>query len=406
MKKICFITPIYLPANLFGSDTYIDTLAKRFAKENCDVSIITSNAGNPSYWYNWFERKIRKKYELINGVNVYRLPCSQLFFILNFVLARIGFFFPQFLKDKFWIASSGPYLFGLATLLEKIQPDIIHCSPAPLQINIQTVEAIKSLKKKPTFIFTPFFHSQVPFFNNSLLQYVFDNADIVHVVTSAEKEEIIARFTVSEHKFSIIPLFIETDDLHGQEELAGQVKEFKEKYKLKDKRIILFAGIKGQMKGAIDLISVVNDLYIQGEKIILVAIGHSTTEWEKIKKTINVNCLLDFRYVGKREKELLFAACDVFCMPSKSETFGLVYLEAWHKGKAVIAADIPTMNELIGKQGLLVEFANRPQLKKILKSLENDTNKMHYLGEAGNRKLKTSYIAQKIFPKYSTLFNV
>ena len=41
-----------------------------------------------------------------------------------------------------------------------------------------------------------------------------------------------------------------------------------------------------------------------------------------------------------------FAACDVLVMPSKSDAFGIVYLEAWYLGKPVI--DIFDFPECIG----------------------------------------------------------
>jgi glycosyltransferase involved in cell wall biosynthesis len=61
--------------------------------------------------------------------------------------------------------------------------------------------------------------------------------------------------------------------------------------------------------------------------------------------------------VDVKEKSNALAACTIFCMPSRFESLGATYLEAWSYGKPVIAADIPTSRELTGdgKGGMLVQ---------------------------------------------------
>lgn len=404
MKKICFVTPIYLPANLFGSDNYVRVIAEELSKKKFDVSIITSDAISPNFWYGPFEKKVNVNYEIIHKVKVYRLRCNQLYFLISYFISRYGFFLPRLIRDRFQLMSSGPYLMGLDRLMQKLQPDTVHCSPAPLNINMQTVEAIKKMKKKPIFIFTPFFHSHVPIFSNLLMRYLFHKADKIHVISNAEKKEIIGKFNISENKFSTIPLFLNIKSMHSYHSHSIAVIGFKKNHNLENRIIILFAGIKGRMKGAVDLVYVVNELYKKDKKYILITIGHNTIEWEEAKKNINKNCLVDLGYVSEKEKEILFSCCDIFCMPSESETLGLVYLEAWHKKKPVVAANIPTVKELIGKDGLLVEFGNRFQLQEALETLSNNELKMKQLGKAGSKKFMKCYTYSNVFPKYISLF--
>lgn len=405
-KKVCFVTPIYLPANLYGSDNYVRLLAEEFAKKEFDVSIITSNALTPRYWYNWISgKKIGPNYEIINNIKVYRLQCNQFFFILNYTLAKLfSFILPTYIVDNLKLMSSGPYLIGLSAILEKLQVNIIHCSPAPLSINLQVVQAIKKMKRKPTFIFTPFFHPYVAAFNNSSLQYIFDNSDIVHVISKAEKKDIEKRFFVNKEKFKIIPLFLNITYMKPLTMLDGTIKTFKKTYNLENKKIILFAGIKGIMKGAVDVLFSVDALYKKNKHYILIAIGHSTIEWERAKKKIDAQCLLDFSYIDTKTKEIIFGACDIFCMPSKSETFGLVYLEAWHKKKPVIAASTEAVKEFIGDSGIFVEFGNTQDIIKAIKLIINSKSVAKNLGEKGFNKLMKSYTFSKVFPEYLTLF--
>ena len=127
-----------------------------------------------------------------------------------------------------------------------------------------------------------------------------------------------------------------------------------------------------------------------------------------MKEKIHPESLLDFDYVDEYTKELLFSACDVFCMPSKSESFGYVYLEAWHKKKPVIAASIGPVQELIEKNhaGVMVKYGDRPALEKAIRMLLAQTQKARALGQNGYKVLTEMYNEKKLFHAYQVLFGV
>ena len=64
--------------------------------------------------------------------------------------------------------------------------------------------------------------------------------------------------------------------------------------------------------------------------------------------------VLDLGVCGEELKADALAACQVFCIPSAHESFGLVYVEAWSYGKPVICGTAPACRELIqhGRTGL------------------------------------------------------
>jgi glycosyltransferase involved in cell wall biosynthesis len=136
--------------------------------------------------------------------------------------------------------------------------------------------------------------------------------------------------------------------------------------------------------------------------------GNTTPQWERAKEVVNKACLLDFNYVSEKEKEILFGACDIFCMPSKSESFGLTYLEAWHKKKPVIGANIPAVKELIGGVGggLLVKYGDKGELSMAIEKLFTDKILAKQLGENGYYATISKYNFIKNFEKYVDLFNL
>lgn len=408
MKKICFITPMYSPANLYGSGIVVKILAEELAKSGFTVSVVTSNALTSRYWYDpIFGKKLNSNFEIINKVKVYRTGCNQILSGFYFILVRyLHFFLPKSLFDKLRILSSGPYMMGLENILRENNFDVIHCSPAPLALNKQVSDIVKTLKKKPYFVFTPFFHSSISDFDNTELQEIFDRADAIHVISQVEKDEICKRYKISKNKIKIIPLFLKLAGMHNLADLNKDIEIFKKKYGLKGKKIVLFAGIKGRAKGAIDLLKAINILHKADKKFILIAMGANTSEWEKTKKEVDKNCLLDFEYVEDKKKEIIFGVCDVFCMPSQSETFGLVYLEAWHKKKPVIAANIPAVRHLVGSAGLFVEFGNINNIIDQIKKLSYNKALMEQKRDKGYNRLMNTYNFSKIFPKYIELFEL
>ena len=61
--------------------------------------------------------------------------------------------------------------------------------------------------------------------------------------------------------------------------------------------------------------------------------------------------------LAEEEKQDALAACDVLCVPSEGESFGMVYYEAWAYRKPIVALNLPVLRESVGRVegGLLVE---------------------------------------------------
>ena len=79
-----------------------------------------------------------------------------------------------------------------------------------------------------------------------------------------------------------------------------------------------------------------------------------------------------------------FVACDLFCLPSLQEGFGLVFLEAMASGKAVVACRASSTPELIqdGVNGLLAQPHDDHDLAEQLVRLLEDANLRAAMGQA------------------------
>jgi len=91
--------------------------------------------------------------------------------------------------------------------------------------------------------------------------------------------------------------------------------------------------------------------------------------------------------VSEQHKRDLLAAVDIFAMPSRTDSFGIVYLEAWLYGKPVIGARVWGVSDVIrdGENGLLVPFADVPDLERALRLLLDQPDLAASMGARGCR---------------------
>ncbi|HOL70451.1 MAG TPA: glycosyltransferase family 4 protein [Bryobacteraceae bacterium] len=107
------------------------------------------------------------------------------------------------------------------------------------------------------------------------------------------------------------------------------------------------------------------------------------------------------RWLGDVPQDVLareYQSCDVFCLPSVQEGFGIVFLEAMAAGKPIVAARAAAAPEVV-PHGLLVEPENAGALADALFQLRNDGRMRAALAEAG---LET--VRQYDAPRVARLF--
>jgi len=73
--------------------------------------------------------------------------------------------------------------------------------------------------------------------------------------------------------------------------------------------------------------------------------GRSTLDTAPKARVLNLDDL------SEGEKQDALPACDLLCVPSEGESFGMVYLEAWAYKKPVVALDLPVLREMIERHG-------------------------------------------------------
>jgi glycosyltransferase involved in cell wall biosynthesis len=103
-----------------------------------------------------------------------------------------------------------------------------------------------------------------------------------------------------------------------------------------------------------------------------------------------------FKYLGQvnqAQKRRFFAGIDLFVLPSRTDSFGLVLLEAWANGKPVIAYRAGGPADLVrdGVDGLLVKCGDVGALRAAIMRLAGDAELRQRLGEEGRARIPVEF---------------
>jgi glycosyltransferase involved in cell wall biosynthesis len=106
------------------------------------------------------------------------------------------------------------------------------------------------------------------------------------------------------------------------------------------------------------------------------------------------------------EKASIFDAFDVFVMPSKEDSFGIAYLEAWLCGKPVIGARIGSTQCVIdeGRDGLLVDPGNAEDIARAIVSLLSNREVGATMAAAGRAKTLEQHTWDQVTDRIESLY--
>jgi D-inositol-3-phosphate glycosyltransferase len=135
---------------------------------------------------------------------------------------------------------------------------------------------------------------------------------------------------------------------------------------LADHPVLLFVGRIQPLKGVDVAVRALDELSVAHPDAMLVIVGGASgvdgpAEQARVRRLVDELGLVDrVRFVDPQPHHLLstyYRAADACVVPSRSESFGLVALEAAACGTPVVAADVGGLSTLVdhGRSGLLVD---------------------------------------------------
>jgi glycosyltransferase involved in cell wall biosynthesis len=213
---------------------------------------------------------------------------------------------------------------------------------------------------------------------------------------------------VEEDKIATIGTGIELNDFRAD---SKEVKLFRERNGIEETDVLIgFIGRLVKGKGVAILLDAFRKLYAENRNVKLLLAGGSTEYVPEIKRVIEVEKLpiILIENFGEELKPVLFNALDIFVLGSQSESFGVVFLEAWACKKPVIGSKMGAIQSLLsdGVDSLLFEPGNAESLKAVIQSLVDDPETRKFLGQEGYNKVVENYTWQKVVAKYRSAYHL
>jgi glycosyltransferase involved in cell wall biosynthesis len=151
-------------------------------------------------------------------------------------------------------------------------------------------------------------------------------------------------------------------------------------------------------------------LWDQGSDATLALIGapleHFTSFYEQLPAEARARTRL-LPYAPDAVKRDALAAADVFAMPSRTDSFGIAYLEAWCYGVPVVGARAGGVPDVIadGQDGVLVPFGNVAVIAAAIGRLLRDRELARRLGEAGRAKVLRELTWDRIYAQVRAIYD-
>lgn len=151
------------------------------------------------------------------------------------------------------------------------------------------------------------------------------------------------------------------------------IEDLKNKYGIpRDKKIILSVSRLHPKKGLNYLIEAMENVLRKHPDAFLVIAGDGEEKQrlEKLAKDKDLESKVKFTgIVIGREKLALIKGCDIFCMPSIEEAFGIALFEPMHYSKPIVATDVGGIPEVLGESNIMVEKEDSIGLSRAISKL-------------------------------------
>lgn len=201
-------------------------------------------------------------------------------------------------------------------------------------------------------------------------------ADGVLVLTRSEGEHV-ERMGVPAERISLVPLGPTTRP-------GGHGARFRRLHGIaEDALLVTFMARRSKHKGLLAVQEAARLLRDRGRDFTLAVAGPPGD----VEGVAPSPWVLDLGLCDEPTKADLLAATDVFCVPSTSESLGIVYLDAWSMGVPIVAGRPPAVLELVreGVDGFCVA-QEAEAVASAVDRLLGDRELRARIGEAGRRK--------------------
>lgn len=182
--------------------------------------------------------------------------------------------------------------------------------------------------------------------------------------------------------------------------LDGDGDRLRRSLGLVEEPVVLFVGRREPYKGYPLLRAAFDAVWAQHPQARLLVCGPGASSPPERDPRV-----FDLGLVDEATKADAFAAADLFCLPSRYESFGLAYIEAWAYGLPVVGGDSPAVAELLvdGEDGIVIS-PTEANVARAVCALLGDRQLRSRLGAAGRRRQQAAFTWQAAGARHRSIF--
>ena len=223
-------------------------------------------------------------------------------------------------------------------------------------------------------------------------RWVFKMATEIMTNSEATKEDLITTFGVPAKKIFVTYNAVINPNIQND----------------RDPDLLVYAGRLSENKGTPVLLEAFAKLKQEAPNLHLKLLGGTPSEVKKYKAMADELGLTDrVSFLGSQPRAevlLQFSKARYAVVPSLSEGFGFVVIEAFSVQTPVIGSNTGGIKEIIrdGKDGLLVEPGNVDDLSKAMLSLSQDFDQVLNLGKSAHQRFLNTFELHRVVQQLST----
>jgi glycosyltransferase involved in cell wall biosynthesis len=409
--KLLFVTHLFHPA-IGGVEIHIKHLSAGLVKPGYQVNVLTTDAYSTAAFFLGDKRRIDKRHETIDGVEVRRLGFRTFGFRvlrrLCILACRVKYPFNSWIR----FLSFGPRNRRFIDKIIAHNPDVIYAAPLPNLTVYYAYKAAKRLKKPLVII--PSYHIFDPCcFYNKIFFKMMREADIVMAHSPMEKDYLAKEGSIDPDKIIILPPFPLKEQQLGP--VMKDKTEIRMRYGIREKFVVLYLGQHGPHKNISPVLEGMKYVWQDIKDTALVIAGGITDYTKTLKKQaaqLEKKCqgkiyFLD-NFPGK-EKDAVFQMSDIFISLSEMESFGIVFVEAMNNGLPVIASKNCVARYIVdeSQNGILVEPQCITEVAgAIIELLSDETMRRNFSENARKRAIEKYHPQQIIYTWEEVIANV
>jgi glycosyltransferase involved in cell wall biosynthesis len=389
--RIAHFVQRYPPA-LGGSEAYFARLSRHLVANGQKVTVFTTNANDLEAFWTTRGRCVRAGTITEHGVEVRRYPLWRMPGHRRMLKAL------SFLPVRPWqrlTLSCNPIAWGMArdAICGAERFDVVHASAFPYGWILECARRLARRLAVP-FVVTPFLHlgdqadprdrTRRAYLSPALLQLL-RQADRVIVQTTVERDALL------DCGFAAESLVLQGMGVDRSSCTGGSRARARSHWNIGESEVVVgHLANNSREKGTVDLLRAAERAWRVGERFRLVLAGPEMPNFRSFWNTFRSrDKVLRFGSLTEEEKRDFFAGIDIFAMPSRSDSFGLVFLEAWANGVPNVAYRAGGVAGVIrhGKDGLLAQCGDISGLADALCRLVEDRELRTRMGAEGCDRL-------------------